>query len=55
MLRTEEQKEICKKYSTMDDKGLVHCKDCPLVINIKYALCQANCHYDEDEEEWMSD
>ena len=36
MLKSERQKDICRKYSTRDKDGYVHCNDCPLVIDRKY-------------------
>lgn len=40
MRLTAEEKEICKEYSKRDEKGFVHCHDCPLAIDKKYALCK---------------
>jgi len=42
MRLSKEEKEICKKYSKRDNKGLVHCNECPLAYDKKYALCKAN-------------
>ena len=39
MRLTKEEKEICKEYSKRDDKGFVHCHECPLAIDKKSALC----------------
>lgn len=32
MKLTENEKAICKKYSARDEKGLVHCNECPLSV-----------------------
>lgn len=42
MKLTKEEKEICKKYSERDRKGLVHCFECPLVIDNKTLMCKRN-------------
>ena len=55
MLKSEKQMEICKKYSTRDLNGYVHCKDCPLVVGNQFAMCRANSHYDRKSKEWVFD
>lgn len=40
MKLTKEEKEICKEYSKRDEKGFVHCIECPLTIDKRYALCK---------------
>ena len=50
MRLTKEEKEICKQFGQRDEKGYVHCRDCPLAIDLRYALCKANCHADEWHE-----
>lgn len=52
---TEKQKKICKKYSARDEKGLVHCKECPLVIDHDGHTCRAFMHYDRSKKEWVQD
>ena len=48
MRLTAEEKEICKEYSKRDENGFVHCHDCPLAIDKKYALCKRTI----TEQEW---
>ena len=55
MLSTEEQKRICTQYSKRDKEGIVHCKDCPLVISISALMCHANSHYDPDLCDFVMD
>lgn len=47
---TEEEKEICKKYSAIDEDGYTHCSECPLVIDAKTFFCKAADDYEEVEE-----
>ena len=42
---TEEEKQVCKKYSTRDDNGFVHCKECPLVVDVDRFICKATLRY----------
>lgn len=42
MKLTESEKAICKKFRKRDEKGFVHCCDCPLEVDSRYALCKAN-------------
>lgn len=42
MKLSKEEKEICRKYSKRDMNGLVHCKECPLVINKRLMMCKKN-------------
>lgn len=39
---TDEEKAICKKYSARDEEGLVHCNECPLVIDKTSFICKAS-------------
>ena len=39
---TEEEKAICKKYSARDEEGLVHCRECPLVLDKTAFICKAS-------------
>ena len=55
MLKTERQKDICRKYSARDKDGYVHCNDCPLVVDRKYHMCRSNSHYDRKLKEWVPD
>lgn len=50
MKLTQEEREICKKYSARDENGLVHCYECPLAVDTRYALCKANLKKKEWEE-----
>ena len=52
---TDKQKKICEKYSARDEKGLVHCKECPLVIDHYEHTCRAFMHYDRHKKEWVND
>lgn len=52
---TEKQKKICEKYKARDEKGLVHCKECPLVIDHDWHTCRAFMHYDRSKKEWVED
>lgn len=40
MKLAKEEKEICNEYSKRDEKGFVHCNECPLAIDKRYALCK---------------
>jgi hypothetical protein len=40
MRLTKEEKEICKEYSARDKDGFVHCRECPLAIDKRSALCK---------------
>lgn len=55
-LSARDQK-ICDKYSARDDKGLVHCCECPLRKgSSSYDFrCKANSHYDRKQHEWEYD
>ena len=55
MLSTDEQREICARYSKRDEDGFVHCNECPLVISVYWCMCHANSHYDPDECEFVLD
>ena len=49
---TQKEKEICKKYSARDENGLVHCKECPLVVDSDGFMCKANSRYNRKTKEW---
>ena len=55
MLKSERQKNICRKYSARDKDGFVHCNDCPLVVDRKYQMCRSNSHYDRKLKQWVPD
>ena len=55
MLKSERQKNICKKYSARDKDGYVHCNDCPLVVDWTGHMCRSNSHYDRKLKEWVLD
>ena len=55
MLKSERQKNICRRYSARDKDGYVHCNDCPLVVDRKYHMCRSNSHYDARLKEWVPD
>lgn len=48
MKLTEEEQKICDHYSERDEQGIVHCSECPLVIDKHECICKAIC----TEEEW---
>ena len=52
MKLTEEEKEICKRYSERDEKGKVHCSECPLVLHRRDCICKANISKKEWEENY---
>ena len=49
---TKKEKEICKKYRGRDEKGFVHCKECPLVVDEYGFLCKSNSRYNRKTKEW---
>lgn len=58
MLTNEREERICEKYSAQDEKGKVHCYECPLNKgnpDIYDFRCKANSHYDRHEGEWVYD
>lgn len=58
MITNPKEQKICDKCSARDDKGLVHCREFPLVKgNFKnYDFrCKANSHYDRKTGEWEYD
>ncbi len=57
MKLTDEEKAICERYSTRDERGLVHCHECPLVVEstVSSCLCKACAHWDPDKKTWMPD
>lgn len=49
---TQKEKEICKEYSERDEKGFVHCKECPLVMDADGFMCKSNSRYNRRTKEW---
>ena len=49
---TDEEKEICKKYSKRDENNKVHCYECPLVLNLDFCICKANISKKDWDENW---
>lgn len=56
-LNAKDQK-ICDKFSKRDEKGFVHCNECPLnkgnPQNYDFR-CKANSFYDRHTKEWIYD
>ena len=52
MRLTDEEKEICKKYSKRDENNKVHCYECPLVLNLRFCICKANISKKDWDENW---
>lgn len=46
----EDEKKICRKYGARDEKGMVHCFECPLAIDTRDCICKANITKEEWEE-----
>ena len=42
MKLTSEEMDICKQYSKRTEDGLVHCYECPLALDTRYAVCKKN-------------
>lgn len=58
MLKTQEEKDICKQYSSHDKNGRVHCDECPLnlAVELEGELgCKATHTFDEEINEWVPD
>lgn len=57
MLTNDKEKEICEEYSTRDERGVSHCRECPLRrSNNQWDFqCKANSHYDAKLREWVYD
>lgn len=51
MKLTREDQMLCDKYGTPDSNGIVHCRDCPLMLNYRFCVCKANVEVD-DLEYW---
>lgn len=51
---TKEQKQkVCQRYSKPDPNRLVHCYECPLVVDKQNHLCKINSYYDKSKKEWV--
>ena len=51
---TSKEERICEKYRKGDNKGKVHCNECPLRVG-KGAYdfrCKANSKYNHKTKEW---
>jgi hypothetical protein len=48
MRLTIEEKKICNRYSQRRQDGLVHCSECPLVLDRNHCLCKSNV----TKQEW---
>lgn len=58
MVTNSREQKICDKYSKRDEKGLVHCYECPLKKGNPAQWdfrCKANSHYDRKTKEWEFD
>ena len=65
MLKRYWDKKICDEYILKGDvhcdeyneKGDAHCHECPLRLPEidPYYACMANCHWDDEREEWVID
>jgi hypothetical protein len=57
MLTNEREEKICRKYSTRDKTGKVHCSKCPLSKSEGHYdfRCKANSHYNRKMREWERD
>lgn len=58
MITNQKEQKICEKYGQRDEKGLVHCFECPLSKGNpkQYDFrCKANSHYDRKLKEWVYD
>lgn len=55
MLKNKRDKKIHAKFSARDENGLVHCKECPLVVDMGNHQCKANSHYNRHTRSWEWD
>lgn len=58
MITSIKDKKICDKYGARDDRGKVHCGECPLAKGNREEhdfRCKANSHYDRHAREWEYD
>lgn len=54
MLRSDWDKKICAQYSARDEKGYVHCSECPLRLpQVHETACKATHHW--NGKEWVED
>ena len=54
MITNEREQKICDKYKARDEKGFVHCNECPLSKG-EDAKCKATSHYNRKTKEWEYD
>ena len=54
MITNEREQKICDKYRARDEKGFVHCNECPLNKG-EDAKCKATSHYNRKTKEWEYD
>lgn len=58
MKLTKEERIICDKYNKPDNRGRVHCHECPFVVSERYCICKRNIseaelrEYGMDKEKW---
>lgn len=52
MRLTSEQAAVCKLYSSRDPNGIVHCAECPMVLDRRYSVCLKNVTKKEAVENW---
>lgn len=51
MKLTDKEEKLCKKYSKKDNKGHIHCHECPLKLkNLEGYYCKATV----SKKEWKS-
>ena len=57
MITNPKEQKICDEYSARDERGFVHCSECPLRRNIGMwnFQCKANSHYDRKLRDWLYD
>lgn len=49
---SQKERKICEEYSARDENGLVHCHECPLVVDRDNFLCKANARYNRVTKQW---
>lgn len=58
MLKTNKEKNVCKKYSKKQANGKVRCDECPLLKgnpNEYDFRCKANSSYNRKTKQWEYD
>ena len=51
MKLSKEQTTVCRVFSRRDKSGLVHCNDCPMVLDEKQSACLSTVS--EDDTRWF--